>query len=199
MIIGFTGVKGSGKDTCGQFLVETYEFTRVAFADRLKEAVAILFDISVENVDDYKDDAGGTLPRVQVILDIASKVTLHPSIEYVYSWREFLQRFGTEMGRNTFGKNFWIDQWENYLYQNSIRDDNIVVTDVRFQNEVERIQTMGGTIVEVTRPGYEPDGHESEHPLPRMLIDSQIENNGTIDDLKVDVFELYKGLTRNGS
>lgn len=189
MIIGFHGCKGVGKDTAGQFLVDELEFTKVAFADPLKEAVANLFGIDREMVDDLKlKDSVGTKGHVILVID--------GIVEYDHDWREFLQRFGTEMGRNTFGKNFWVDLWEDHLYRNSIHEDNVVATDVRFQNEAERIQKLNGVVVEIVRQGHEPDGHESETPLPRVLIDAQITNNGTIDDLKVDVYELVKQLDR---
>jgi len=190
MIIGFTGVKQSGKDTCGAFLVETYEFQRRAFADILKEAVCNLFDIDLIVYDKLKGNDNVAETVGHVILEVSG------TTQYDYSWREFIQRFGTEMGRNTFGKNFWVDQWEDGLYRDSIVEDDIVVTDVRFQNEAAKIQDLGGTIVRVTRPGYESDGHVSEEPLPNILIDADINNNGTIEDLQIDVMELYQGLIR---
>jgi Deoxynucleotide monophosphate kinase len=194
MIIGFTGVKGAGKDTAAQFLIDTYEFEKVAFADPLYEAVVNLFHVPRTWLEKHKHNPDARVNMVRMynehgLLDAvehASNMTL----------REFLQRFGTEMGRKTFGSNFWVDIWENYLYQNSMRDDDIVVPDVRFQNEVERIASMGGVVVRINRPGHEPDGHESEEPLPSILIDEEISNSGTIDDLKVDVFEFYQGLVR---
>lgn len=197
MIIGFHGCKGVGKDTAGAFLVEEMEFTKVAFADVLKEAVANLFDIPVHEVDDLKDSPA----YVELNVDWQDQYISRPSGGSLVGWsripwREFLQRFGTEMGRNTFGQGFWVQQWEEYLYRNSIQEDNIVATDVRFQNEASKIQSMGGTIVEIIRQGHEPDGHESEEPLPRILVDAQIINNGTIDELKVDVYNLYKELQR---
>lgn len=190
MIIGIHGTKGSGKDTIANCLIEHFEFTKHAFADSLKEAVANLFGISTEQVDDLKQpDSIGC--KGHLILQI------NGTTEYDYTWREFLQRFGTEMGRNTFGRNFWVDLWEDYLYRQSMQEDNVVAPDVRFQNEAAKIQELGGIIVRVTRPGYEPDGHESEEPLPNIMMDAEITNNGTLEDLQVDVFELYKGLTRD--
>lgn len=190
MIIGFHGCKGVGKDTAAQFLIDTYGFQKVSFAGILKEAVAALFNITVEMVDQLKlADSIGT--KGHVILQIDGIV------EYDYDWREFLQRFGTEMGREVFGSNFWVDQWEDYLYRNSIQEDDIVVADVRFRNEAAKIQEMGGTVVKIDRPGHEPDGHASEEPLPTIMIDRYIHNNGSINDLNVSVFDLYKELARN--
>jgi hypothetical protein len=181
VIIGLHGNKGVGKDTAGQFLIDTYEFQKVAFADPLKEAVAALFDITREEVDQFKE--------------FEYTVQVSPGVKSL-SWREFLQRFGTEMGREVFGRDFWVDLWEDYLYQNSIHEDNIVATDVRFKNEAEKIQHMGGIIVRIVRPGYEPDGHASEEPLPDLLVDVEVNNNGSLEDFQVDMFELYKEAIR---
>jgi hypothetical protein len=197
MIIGLTGCKGGGKDTVGQHLVDNYEFTRLAFADKLKEAVANLFNIKVEKVDAFKS----VKVQCTVYEDAESDDELKSGGFYEwssYSWREFLQRFGTEMGRNTFGRDFWVQQWEEELYRNSHQTGNVVATDVRFPNEAYRIIHLGGTIVEIVRPGYEPDGHVSEEPLQRDLIDAQIVNDGDIASLYVDVDELMKGLPHGG-
>lgn len=189
MLIGFCGHKGVGKDTAAQFLIDRFDFTRIAFADKLKEAVANLFDIDVRRVDAWKDWSGLTV-GVQHDKTLMAR----------HSWREFLQRFGTEMGRNTFGQNFWVEQWKDAWVALSVLDPdaavNIVAPDVRFQNEAVYIKNAEGYIVEIVREGYEPDGHASEEPLPRNFIDAQIINNGTLNELEVDVYELYKGLER---
>src|SRR5262245_15915297 len=105
MLIGLTGRKQVGKDTIASYLIEKYEFEKHAFADPLKLAVTNLFHISPEIVDELKlEDSIGT--KGHVILEIDGIV------EYDYSWREFLQRFGTEMGRETFGEDFWVDMWQ---------------------------------------------------------------------------------------
>jgi hypothetical protein len=185
MIIGFHGCKGVGKDTAAKFLIDTYDFTKVAFADPLKDAVAALLDIPRDEVDTWKSDE-----EAAVILDWSYG-------RKEFNGREFLQRFGTEMGRNTFGNNFWVEQWEDHLYRHSMQADDIVVTDVRFRNEAEKIQELNGLVVRITRPGHQPDGHKSEEPLPDLLVDAEISNIGTIDDLHVDVHELYSNYARS--
>jgi hypothetical protein len=177
MLIGLSGCKGVGKDTVGRILVQEHGFTRIAFADKLKQAVANLFDISIEQVDEWKNHPGA---------DYNVEVMIHypPDHEYAFTWRLFLQRFGTEMGRNTFGRHFWVDQWKR-AYDEA--EGDIVVTDVRFVNEVMEITIYEADIVEITRPGHEPDGHESEEPLPSKLIDYTIDNSGSLDDLRTAV------------
>lgn len=191
MIIGFTGNKGAGKDTAGQFLVDTCGFTRIAFADPLKEAVANLFGVTIPEVDLWKSG------EVTVELTRRDKA---PQVEFlskmkILTWREFLQRFGTEMGRNTFWQDFWVELWEDRVDVLG-KDVSIVATDVRFENEAYAVHKLGGIVVEITRPECEPDGHASEALLPRHTLDAQITNSGTLEDLQVDVFDLYKELQR---
>lgn len=178
MLIGLTGCKGVGKNTAANFL-EGY--TQLAFADKLKEAVANLFGITPEVVDEFKEiSLKDNLPVVEVALQ------QYNTTEWHYSWREFLQRFGTEMGRNTFGQNFWVDLLLPLPQVLADAEDivNTVVTDVRFPNEAVRIKLLGGAIIEILRPGHEPDGHASEKPLPSDLVDIRLNNNGTLDDLR---------------
>ena len=44
MIVGICGLIGSGKGTVADFLVNDKGFTKLSFADKLKDSVATLFD-----------------------------------------------------------------------------------------------------------------------------------------------------------
>ena len=57
--VGLNGAKGSGKDTVGQYLVERYDYTRVSFADLLKQSAAALFGVEPELWDELKNDPDG--------------------------------------------------------------------------------------------------------------------------------------------
>ena len=43
MIIGICGLIGSGKGTVADILVNTHKFTKISFADKLKDGVASVF------------------------------------------------------------------------------------------------------------------------------------------------------------
>lgn len=168
MLIGINGFKGAGKDTVGAYLVEKYDFQRLAFATKLKEAVGALLDISVEDVDYYKSRNSWVGVEEGMMM----------------GFRPFLQRFGTEMGREVFGENFWIEQVippdaNSYWHKGR----KIAVTDVRFDNEIRAIRRVAGHIIRVERPGYEPDDHLSEQYPNEELIDYAINNHQDIDYL----------------
>lgn len=123
--------------------------------------------------------------------------------------RAYLQNFGSH-ARQVFGDTFWIDQvlpnpmqarvramaevglepehiLESKMQQRYPDADIVTITDLRYPNEAERIKLLGGTIWEVQRPGLVSDGHSSEQPLPRELVDWEIVNDGTLDVLKARV------------
>lgn len=198
MIIGLTGKRLSGKDTAGKYLVENHGFERIAFADKLKEGVAALFDITASQVNDMK-----TENNVFVAIGYKNR-PIHPETEQPsamwspsveYTWIEFLQRFGTEMGRKVWGWDFWVDM-ALPPHQNTRR--NIVVTDVRFENEAKRIVDLGGVIIRLTRPLVDErhDGHESEFGIPDGLVTYEIFND-VLGDLYTDLEEILEDIRAN--
>jgi dephospho-CoA kinase len=53
-IICFSGFKGSGKDTCANFLIEKHNAVRVALADPLKDSVSEEYGVDRSSLDDPK-------------------------------------------------------------------------------------------------------------------------------------------------
>ena len=189
MIIGINGVKQAGKDTSADFFVEQQGFTRIGYADTLKEAVANLFDVPVSWTEKYKSDTRARVsmtrhydtPGVPNATEYASDMSL----------RAFLQRFGTEMGRNTFGEDFWVQQLKRRLSS----DTNYVIPDVRFANEVVPCDF----VIEIVRPGFSDrrDAHVSEQPLDEDLIDYIVVNSGEIGDLHKALGGVYEDMLKN--
>lgn len=177
MLLGLTGKKEAGKDTVGAYLVDTYDFTRLSFADTLKESAAALFTIDKGWWDAAKTDQTMKVSLMQGDMPLKS-ITV----------REFLQRYGTESHRDIFGFDFWVDallprgvESLKPVYNGS---RNYVITDCRFTNEAERIREYGGKIVEIRRPNLSnTDLHSSEVPLPRNLVDHIMLNDKEIFNL----------------
>lgn len=199
MLIGLAGKKESGKDTAGSYLVRQYGFDRRSFADKLKEAAAALFDVPLEKVDELKSSQaalnfhfGGVPMHDSAGTEIFSKG---------YLFRYVLQRFGTEMGRNVFGENFWVDlclplkteEYESALQEIELEHLNIVVTDVRFDNEAKRIKDLNGYVIEIKRPRPEVDMFD-EHASEQIdfPVDSIVLNTGTIADLQMSMDDIIR-------
>jgi hypothetical protein len=200
MIIGFVGFIGSGKDTGADYLVNFHEFRRDSFANTLKDAVAAVFGWDRVLLEGRTKQAREW--REQVDPWWAERLGM-PNL----TPRWVLQYWGTEVCRKGFHDDIWIASLENKLRTSK---DNIVISDVRFPNEIKAIHNAGGKVIRVKR-GPEPEWYEhavnfnagphrlgwaigkdaldkakvhaSEYSWVGGDIDIVIENNGTIDDL----------------
>jgi len=191
MIIGFVGLIGSGKDTAADYLVNSYEFRRDSFAATLKDAVAAVFGWDREMLEGRT--AASRAWREEVDLWWASRLGV---LQLTPRW--VLQQWGTEVGRRSFHEDIWIASLENKMRKT---EDNIVITDCRFPNEIAAIRNAGGRVFRIKR-GPDPDWwelaqdylsghreappagvHASEWSWIASPLDGIIDNNGTIGEL----------------
>lgn len=156
MIIGFVGLIGAGKDTAADYLVNFHGFRRDSFANTLKDAVAAVFGWDRVLLEGRTKEAREW--REQVDPWWAERLGIP---ELTPRW--ILQRWGTEVCRNGFHDDMWIASLENKMRKTS---DNIVISDVRFPNEIKAIHDAGGIVVRVKR-GTDPDWYSAAESLNR--------------------------------
>lgn len=188
MIIGLSGYARSGKDTIAEFLVEKYGFTRLAFADPMREALIRLNPkITVNGIN------GVYLASVVPKLGWDNLKEVSPDV------RELLQRMGTEVGREMFGEHFWID----YLMNKALEiKNNIVISDVRYLNEINAIKMWNGQVWRVNRPKVGPaNDHSSEQEVDLYKdYDVIINNDSSIEDLFSELTPLLEQIkVHNGN
>ena len=194
-IIGICGFIGSGKDTAADYLVNFHEFRRDSFAATLKDAVAAVFNWDRELLEGRTKQAREW--REQVDPWWAQRMGM-PEL----TPRLALQLWGTEVCRRGFHDDIWIASLEARL-RNS--QDNIVISDCRFPNEIKAIKQAGGLVICVER-GTHPhwfdiassanrgdtkaqqwlvtEGiHASETAWIGTPFDAVIDNNKTVDEL----------------
>lgn len=168
-IIGLSGWARNGKDTVAEHLIANYGYKQISFAAPMKEALYRLNPkITINNV-------VGTPVRTGVdIYGWDDLKTRGPEI------RELLQRFGTEVGREMFGEDFWVNAAIDSIPDGS----RVVVSDVRYPNEADAVKKLGGEVWRVVRPGYgAANDHASEHALNDYNFDYIIDNNAGVETL----------------
>lgn len=210
MIIGIVGFAGSGKGTVGDILVNDHDFTKLSFADAVKDATSAIFGWPRELLE---GDTGNSRKFRETKDEFWST-----RFGYDFTPRIALQLMGTEAGRNVFHEDLWIHTMEKRIKhkQEWEFEDNFVIPDVRFPNEMTAIREMGGVIVRVVRgPEPEwfdtafrhnvagvhemhvkyPDVHLSEWAWIGQQFNYLISNNGTMVMLEADVKHMLRVMT----
>jgi hypothetical protein len=195
MIVGFVGLIGSGKDTAADLLVNDFGFKRDSFANSLKDAVSKIFHWDRDMLQGLSTESRAW--REEVDDWWAERLGIpHLTPRWV------LQFFGTDVCRDYFSNDIWVASLERKLMQSK---DNVVISDVRFANEIHAIKDAGGTIVRLQRGALPiwwdiarnnnpelmlsayPAVHSSEWAWISSGEDVVIHNDGTILDLAVNL------------
>lgn len=191
-IIGLSGFARSGKDEAAKVLVEQYGFTRVAFADKLRDFLYALDPMVGIEGEPYE---GGLSPvGVQNVIDKHGWEG-YKETEYGNIIRTYLQRLGTEAGRQTLWDTIWID-----AAFAGVDASKVVVTDARFFNEFDAVRERGGSVWRIERPGVGPaNDHASElEAIDYPHFEYRLENDGTVEDWHKRVSEVYESWLDNG-
>lgn len=187
-LIGIIGNIGSGKSTVSEYLVNNYNYEEYSFASPIK-------NIAINMGFDYNQVYGSQINKLEI------------NKYWGISGREFMQKIGTEFGRNiihdilpnmNIGKSnsLWVKIFE-IKYENHVKTNNnksVVVSDCRFENEIQSIRDRGGYIIKIVRDKATPVAnekkiddkiynHSSEMHISNLYYDSVINNNTTKDDL----------------
>jgi hypothetical protein len=171
LIIGFTGKPRAGKDTAASRLVEYHGFTRIAFADPIREAMMQLD------------------PYVQGCTRLSYVVNKF-GWEYAKdNWtevRRLLQVFGTEVGRDLFGQDVWVERLMAYI-DSQPSGHRIAITDVRFEDEAKALRDRGAFIVCINRTSEHSNdvvlSHRSETESAGILPNYVVPNQKGLEEL----------------
>jgi len=200
-LIGICGSIGSGKDTVGDILIHEYGYTRISFADTLKDVVAVLFDWDREMLEGLTDQSRNMRDTPDSFWSEKLGVAWTP--------RKAMQVIGTDLLRNQFHTDMWLNTIEKKVSEM----DRVVITDVRFSNEIEWLKENGNLwMIErgerpawfasakiwntemdkdvENRPKILEDIHESEWAWAGCNPLHVISNQGNIKDLQFKIREL---------
>lgn len=140
-IIAITGLKANGKDTVGNYIIKNYHnYEKDSFAGTLKDAVSAIFGW------DRKMLAGDT-PYDRELRETKDEFWSE-KLGYDITPRIAMQKIGTDTLRDHFDKNIWIYSLEHKLLTS---DKNIIITDCRFQNEIDALRKLNALFIRVER------------------------------------------------
>lgn len=196
MILGISGKAGAGKDTVCKMIVYTIWYYN--YSQRLQPFSLEHYNNTYEKFGDvidftcwYKTSFANKLKQcLSNILNVSiSKFEDNEFKKSEVEWlgitvRELLQKFGTAI-RNEVSDDFWVKACLNNLE----KDDDYLITDVRFKSEAKGIKDLEGIIVRVNREGAGAGNHISEIDLDDYPFDYVINNDGDMEDLLLKVKE----------
>ena len=179
MIIGISGLAGSGKDTAADFLVRDHGFVKVAFADEMKRTCMRVYKFSFEQLwgpSAMRNAPDKRYPREHGPFDdnrCRCCGELRESKEQCYLTPRFaLQQLGSEWGRVCY-EDTWIEYavdiaaklsdegGYNYPEIHGLSHDwrpgdknwvtSVVVPDLRFENELMGLDCICARTIRVKR------------------------------------------------
>jgi hypothetical protein len=200
MIVGFLGFIGSGKGTAGDILKEI-GFVKQSFAGPVKDTASVMFGWPRHLLEGDTEESRKFREEYDPFWS--------KKFGYEFTPRMALQTIGTEVGRDLFDANIWINTLEKNIEENK----NYVITDVRFKNEMNWIRNNNGILIEIQRDQnpdwydiaiaansgsmesellmYETGVHESEWRwISPSMIDERVHNIGSKDELKRDLIKI---------
>ncbi len=172
IIIGLAGKKHAGKSMLANVCKQN-GFTILHFADALKSLVARGFHINLEQLESQKDQVRDWILSENVAQEIIN--TFHvPFTRFTFtSIRDALQYIGTDIIRKNNPR------WHIEMLRQQMQSKSLVcIADVRFQNERNAIESMGGRVFYVLRP--QPRRVNDPHPSENDLIASDSASDDVI-------------------
>ncbi|MFB6726801.1 hypothetical protein ACFCV3_41920 [Kribbella sp. NPDC056345] len=186
-IIGVLGRKRHGKDTFAARLCNEHGFTRLAFADKLREAALKLDPIIPVYPEEYGllpdgwalpyGPAAPYLPRLSHLVDAMG----WEAAKELREVRRTLQHMG--VGVRDLDPDFWV---RIVLDAADTIPGPVVITDVRFPNEVDAVRNhFRGRTVRIVNPriARPAEEHISESALDAYEPDVTVDNSSTIESL----------------
>lgn len=158
LLVGLVGRSRVGKDTVASFFSDTHTVTRLA--KPIKEACKAIYgwDDAVLETD------------LKEVLD--PRVGVSPRLAMIH----MTQAIRTFTDPEFFTRRLF-DAWDGTT--------PIVIPDVRYDHDVREIHKRGGVTIKVTRPGC--PRHVAEDTVDDLCTTYEVQNDGTVDELRVKV------------
>ena len=197
-LIGLGGKLRAGKDEVANYLAEQHDYVTMGMSDALNDALLKL-NPWIPLLEPLTLDNGAT------VTGTLRYGSLHSLVGYVEAKknpevRRLLQALGTEVGRDMIDPEVWVRIAQRRITELLESGHNVVITAVRFPNELEMIHRLGGTTVWIDRPdeargaSQEQSSHASETSVSLGDFDHAIRNDGTLANLRTRTENLVNNL-----
>lgn len=175
-----SGKKRSGKNFVGEILAEVLaeqekEVFITHFADPMKRIIAKTFDITLEELDEYKN-----CDDVDIIITEVYNSDFTPCPFHETNFRRVLQRFGTEAMKPEFGEDVWSSLCEKNISEQD--KDYVIIPDFRFETEYSCFvgankDKYNVISIKIINPDEDlEDSHSSESSLEDFRFDYTYSN-----------------------
>jgi hypothetical protein len=209
-VIGLAGPINCGKDTVGQLLAKHCQAHTMAFADPLRDEIVDAFCIekvfltrretkerSMDALSLARCTDQAFVDRMVVAFHRIQECTLQQFLTAPRSPRQIMRWWGTDY-RRAGSKGYWVNKAAQHIqWLHTGRNARLVViTDVRFQDEVEMIHGIDGEIWQITRPGHEAatGEHVSETSGEAFHPTVVIDNNHDLNHLRAQTLSAWTSL-----
>lgn len=178
-LIAFAGRISAGKSFAAKHLVREHGFTLLSFADPLREML-----LKLDPVVGWDIENDCAVHLSDALLKHGDSWNLLKKTVYADEVRRLMQMLGSDVVRH-IDKDYWVKRMIARLsVQFDFASQTAVIDDVRFQNELHMVKSLGGTVVFIDRPDHPSrDEHESEQ-FKIEWADQVIVNDGGPEFLK---------------
>lgn len=171
-VVLISGYKRAGKDTTAQMLKEIFEESQLkveilSFADTLKNIACIIFDISREQLDEFKNN------ETPIGMYYHNSNKKRYDFEELANFRNVLTRIGNDALKPIFGEDIWVKDIQKKIAASDA--DIIIIPDFRFKiehiNKAIAVRVVNDDIVN-------KETHPSETELEDFNFDVYLDNTG---------------------
>lgn len=174
-LVGIGGHFASGKDTVADNLVSEYGWEKLNMSDPLVKAL-----VTLNPIVEYRRVKRWHLHKAEIhfadLLEQEGYVEAKKHTEF----RRLLQKFGSDVARDLFGKDVWVNIAKKRIRELWAKGSKVVITGIRFPNELDMIRDLKGHSVWIERPGLErKEGkdHQSETGVAQKDFDETVMND----------------------
>jgi len=191
LIVGITGYAGSGKDTGVELLQDlgnVYHDWSVRTPNGYAESTPCKTTTGLlKSLRCSKIAFAQPLKQIAMAVGFTFEQCYDPKLKneidpfWGISPRQFLQMCGTEMFRNVWRDDIWVELCRKKILDFRKESDYpgiLLITDVRFPNERDMIKSEGGIVLRIKREGQDHFmNHASENQIDKLQVDRDILND----------------------